>query len=324
MNEREYVIDYLRGFSVIVMILTHTTAYFPQDNIANFIWNWSHFAVPIFVFCSAYLFFKKQDRPLSFKSYLAKRLTRLLIPYYIFLPFFFLSLFVFTPNILTTKYIFNSLFLLGGVDINWLVLLFLYFALILPVLQIMYKKTKIIFHLLFIISFLSTLFLLFTTPPINYKLYLWIPWSFIIYVTFFFNHLQKKNKAFIFPIIFFTFYTISFLILQSIHHSTVLIRNKYPPNMFYLSYSLTILFLLFSAVKKIPKNSFIAGILNYFSFYSYTIYFLHYLVLTVLAVFIKRLSLNWISFSLSVFIITIVLQFFLSRFQKTYPKRISS
>src|SRR6266403_5134039 len=98
MTERNQLIDNLRGVSMIVIILTHTTAFFPGDKVAYLLWNWSHFAVPIFLFCSAYLFLKKSDdKPLHFFSYLKKRVVRLLLPYYLFFFFFLIALFFISP-----------------------------------------------------------------------------------------------------------------------------------------------------------------------------------------------------------------------------------
>ena len=59
MTQRDQLIDNLRGLAMIVMILTHATAYFPNDIVSFTLWNWSNFAVPIFLFCSVYLFIKK-------------------------------------------------------------------------------------------------------------------------------------------------------------------------------------------------------------------------------------------------------------------------
>jgi peptidoglycan/LPS O-acetylase OafA/YrhL len=49
-------------------------------------------------------------------------------------------------------------------------------------------------------------------------------------------------------------------------------------------------------------------ILNFFSFYSYQIYFIHYLILTVLANFITQWSLNWISLTVAVMGLTVIVQ----------------
>ncbi|MBI3887543.1 acyltransferase family protein [Candidatus Microgenomates bacterium] len=131
--QRTQLIDTLRGLAMLVMILTHTTVFFLQDPSANFLWNWSHFAVPIFVFCSVYLFFQKSlyDK-IAFWSFVKKRFVRLLIPYYWFLLFFLIILFFTKPETLSIKYLLQSIFVIGGVDINWLVLLFMMITIILP------------------------------------------------------------------------------------------------------------------------------------------------------------------------------------------------
>jgi peptidoglycan/LPS O-acetylase OafA/YrhL len=326
------IIDFLRGLAIIVMIITHTTAFFPHDKIASAIWNWSHFAVPIFIFCSSYLFFKKSSDEASLISsnkpsvtpqingakeskspailpYLKKRIIRLLIPYYIFLFFFLLSLLLFTPKILTAKYIVQSIFLIGGTDLNWLVLLFLYIAILLPFIDLFFKRNKVLFWLYFLISFGSTLLLLIYHPSVSYKSYMWVPWSIVPYFTLFYVHFENKPKKLIsiYFLLFFLF-LITYFLLLSLSHSVILIHNKYPPNIFYLSYGLFILLALSYLLKFFVNNKIVSAVFNFFSVYSYQIFFLHYIILTVFATFITRLSLNWISYTSAVFGVTVILQ----------------
>jgi peptidoglycan/LPS O-acetylase OafA/YrhL len=310
MLERSKLIDSLRGFAILVMILTHATAYYPSDKIASLLWNWSHFAVPIFVFCSVYLFLKKSfDKPIHFFSFVKKRAVRLLFPYYIFLGFFLLALLWVDPTMISFKYIWQSVLLIGGVDINWLVLLFLALTVILPFFAWSYKKARILFWAYFGLALLSSIGLLFYQPGFSYKYIMWLPWSLVLYFTWFYVRFeQKKGALFSLLIVSAVSCLIAFALQSAQHHSLVLIHNKYPPNLLYLSYGVTILLGLTFLEKYLFTNKYVEKIIHFFSKYSYSLYFLHYIILIVAASFIERLHLSWYLFFVIVLFITAVLQ----------------
>src|SRR3989344_2705870 len=144
-------IDFIRGISMLAVILIHTTYYFQKDEVAYFLWNYSQFAVQAFLFCSAYVYFKK-DSPHNITqgfSYIKKRFVRLLLPYYFFLIFFIPVLLFFYPHTISTAYIIESILSVGGVDINWLVLLFLQLSIIFPLMAYWAKKKKVLFYSFF-------------------------------------------------------------------------------------------------------------------------------------------------------------------------------
>ncbi len=320
---RNELIDNLRGFAIIVMILTHTTAFFPGDKIAYFLWNWSHFAVPIFIFCSAYLFLQKAlHKPPSFLAYFKKRFMRLVVPYYIFLGFFLLCLLLISPKMLTAKYILQSLFIIGGVDINWMVLLFLFVTALLPFFVWSYKKSRIIFGLFFTAALTSTYWLLYYHSSVSYKLIMWLPWSLMFFFTLFYvQHQAKKRLLGLLLLTTSVIFICAYIIQSSLSHSLVLIHNKYPPNIFYLSYGMTIVLALTFLDKYIFKNALVLKILNFFSRHSYSIYFLHYTILTVLAAFIKTFHFNWTSFFLLVIGLTFSLQYSYNMYIKDFLLR---
>src|SRR3990167_7983794 len=99
MRERFETIDFLRGISIIFMMFIHSTIPFTYDSFAFGLSNIFQFVVATFVFCSAYLFYKKEAY-LNINhtfSYFKKRLFRLLAPYYIFLPFLVFFLYYIDP-----------------------------------------------------------------------------------------------------------------------------------------------------------------------------------------------------------------------------------
>lgn len=310
MTTRNEFIDNLRGLAILVMIVTHTTAFFPHDPIAYPIWNWSHFSVPSFLFCSIYLFLAKSShKPFSFLTYIKKRFPRLLIPYYIFFCFFLLTLFLVSPHVITGKYVWQSIFLIGGVDINWLVLLFLYITILLPFFDWTVKKAKWLFWLYGIFSFGSAIVLMFYPLALSYKYFMWLPWSVMFYITLVYLKYEKQKKIFgLFFIIFLATFLTAYTTQSILHHSLVLINNKYPPNIFYLSYGISLLFLLSLMQQYLFENKFIFKTLQFFSKYSYSIFFIHYCLLTFFAAFISKWHLHWWSFFFLVLATTWILQ----------------
>lgn len=308
--QRNQLIDSLRGFSMIVIIFTHATAFFPNDKLASTLWNWSNFAVPIFIFCSAYLFLQKSsDQPFHLVSYIKKRFLRLLVPYYIFLPFFLVILVLISSKLITFKYLWQSVLVIGGVDINWLVLLFLYITLISPFFVWSRKKSSFVFWSFFIIALSSTVFLLFSKIAIPYKFIMWLPWSLMLYFTWFYIRFEHKKKILLgFFALSCLLFGLSYGLLTSIHQSTILIHNKYPPNLLYISYGLAVLLGFTFVEKYLFRQKYVLNLINFFSKYSYSIYFLHYLILTFLAAFIRELGFTWLSLFLVVLILTLLLQ----------------
>lgn len=308
--QRDHLIDSLRGIAIIAMILTHTTYFFISDKTAMQVWNWSNFAVPIFIFCSAYLFLQKNlDKPISGFAYLKKRLLRLIIPYYIFLLFFIPILFFLKPETASIRYVLQSILIIGGVDINWLVLLFIYFSLILPFFVLMFQKAKIFFWVTFVITLLSAFWFLFFSSPVPYKYVMWIPWSLILYFTLLYLRYEKKSKKlFLIFVLSLAVFLISYYTRVFMEQSVVLTHNKYPPNMLYLSYGTTSLVFLSLILKRFTKKNIFSSILHYFSLYSYPLYFIHYIILTLFVALLPYFAFNWLTFFIVVLCTTVVVQ----------------
>ena len=322
MKSRFEIIDIIRGTSILAVILIHTSYYFISNPIAAFLWKWSQFAVPAFVFCSAYLFFQK-PKTISF-IYLKSRLIRLVKPYYIFLLFFLPMLLLINPDKLNFKYIFESIILIGGVDINWLVLLFVYFMILFPLTQLIYKKHKSLFIAYFLISIASSILFIFYKLPFTYKYILWLPWSVIpLFTLFFVKNENKKYFIIITTILTGLIFVFSFYFQLITHRSTGFIENKYPPNFYFLAYGVFSISIIYLLSKQIIKNNFATRILTFFSVYSYPIYFIHYVILIALAKYIKVINFNWATFFLIVLLSTVVIQIGINHIHKKYYKNIS-
>lgn len=314
MKKRFLEIDMLRGLAILAMILIHTTYYFLSDNIALFIWTWSQFAVPVFIFCAAYLFFQKPQTPSS--SYLKKRFFRLLKPYYIFLLFFIPILYFINPEKIDTKYILQSMFIIGGVDINWLILLFFLLTFIFPLLSLCFKKYKLLFVIYSILSVTASVLFIFNKISFSYKYIFWLPWSVIPIFTYFFVLWEyKKNFAIYLTFISGIIFVFSYYLELISKHSLGMYENKYPPTIYFLSYGIFIISIIYLLSRIIVKNKTVTKAISFFSLYSYSIYFIHYTILIILVSYIKYIY-NWTLFFLTVLISTVIIQIGINKIQK--------
>lgn len=307
MKNRFIEIDIIKGISIIAVILIHTSYYFISNPVAAVLWKWSQFSVPAFVFCSAYLYFKK-PKSISFR-YLKSRIIRLVKPYYIFLLFFLPMLFIINPEKLNIKYVIQSIFIVGGVDINWLVLLFIYFMLIFPFILFFFKKYRLIFILYCLIATASSVLFLFYKFPFNYKYIFWIPWSAIPLFTMFFIKIEENRKWLNITTIASGIIFISSYYFQIINNlNTGFIENKYPPNFYFLSYGIFSISLFYLFSKRLSKSKLLTQVFSFFSIYAYPLYFIHYIILIALAPHLKILRLNWVTYFMVVLITSVIIQ----------------
>lgn len=324
--ERHQEIDFLRGFAIAAMILIHTTVYFLEVPLSYLIWDYSQFAVQVFVFCSAYVFFLKKPviSKNHFFSYFKKRLLRFLIPYYIFLCVLFSVIYLFEPKKLTFQYVLDSIFLVGGVDINWLILLFIMFIFLFPFYYYLKEKHSGVWKIFICISFLSSILFLFYGLPMDYKYIMWLPWSVMTIFAVYFRQYENKMKFIIISFISsLVVFSLSFFYLTSVHHATQLYNNKYPPNTLLLSYGTlctTLLYVIFK--QKFMKFSFLKNTLNFFSFYSYEIFFIHYIIIYLVAKTLPYKKLTWIGFILIVFGATVTVQYLINVIRKMYKAKL--
>ncbi len=286
MKERNTTIDFLRGLAVLLMILIHATAYFLGDPTVYAVWDYTHFAVPLFVFCSGYIFFAKDSITTLSVSYVVKRLKRLVIPYYLFLIPFFILVFIKNPTSFNIKQMTEKILLSGGRDLSWLVILFIYFLFLIPVIHFMYRQKKWLFYILTGTAFVSTVLLLISIPPVPFRYVMWLPWTFfLIFTLLFANH--KENRYFFIGTIILSVMTffITRDFLQSQGKTLVLTENKYPPNLYYLSYGIFFTTVMYWVHRLVSKNKLYMAYLqkpfDFLSTHSYSLFFIHFLFVKI-------------------------------------------
>lgn len=319
MSENRYnSIDFLRGIAVILMIFIHTSSYYQDNKLVYFFWNYTHFVVPLFVFCSSYIAFIRNPK-LMFSLHTAlNRIMRLIVPYYIYMSlFFFMAFFVFGKNI-TTQYVLNQLFLGNGRDTGWLVVLFIYILFLIPIIQYIGKRGIISLFVIGII-FASTILFLFVPNIASFRGIMWLPWSaFVLNVYYFVKNQNNSKKIIQIIIVQFLLLVVSALVLIFTNKSFVLIDNKYPPNLFYLSYGAFLTSVLFFAhkilISKIVIANHLQKIFRFLSANSYSLFFIHLLLINTSRYFFMYL--NFVQFFLGVFIFTIATQIALNKSTK--------
>ena len=312
---RHLEIDFLRALSILAVIFIHTSAYFLSKKNVFLIWDFCQFAVVAFVFCSSYVFFQR-ERLLNLKSFFAflkKRLLRLFVPYWTFLIVMLGLITIKEPNKINFAFVLKNIFAIGGIDINWLVLLFVLFSVLFPIISFLKYKKPWFFYLYGLLALGSSVALLFYRPSFDYRLIMWLPWSVVALFSWYYVKHRKHSLFLLLTIsasllLFFSLV----LILTATHHSLAQFDNKYPPNFYHLVYGIFWIVLLSFILKaKFFLFSPIKVSLSFLSRKSYSLFFIHRLVIYVLTVFYK-ISFTWISFFVCVLIITIIIQLILT------------
>lgn len=285
MRERDQFIDNVRGFSMLIVIITHALVPYLSNRFILTLWDRIHFAVPMLVFCSGYILFAHQPKPEGAFQHIGKRVSRLLGPYYLYAIAFIATAMALGKLQVTPLYILQSLSITGGVDVSWFVLLFMYLAIISPLLSYLLNTHRTVFHTVASISIVSSLLLLFKTPSIDYKWYMWVPWLLPYMFGYYYRISRESHRVLLLTVIPLLF-AIAYIMRDAAGMPLSIISNKYPPTLYYLTYGLTALMLISYADQTIVfTHSGMRNIWMFFSKYSYSLFFIHYFLLFLLDAF---------------------------------------
>lgn len=188
-------IDYLRGLSIIGVILIHILAWHNKSIDRVLIWHdavalseytkipllfnlgdFLHFFVVALVFCSGFSLYLSNHTSLKWKdlkSFYIKRAQRLVYPWWTFLSFFFSFHFVyfFITGVrlidLSWRYILSSYLLLGGMGFAWIIFLMLILMLMYPFLRYLFDKYNHFKLFGIIILIYSASVIIFNFNPLN-------------------------------------------------------------------------------------------------------------------------------------------------------------
>jgi hypothetical protein len=166
----------------------------------------------------------------------------------------------------------------GGLNTTWLPLLFIELAIITPLLFFLQQKRVLLIYVVSSLLFTNWITFLYHFPYSYYRWVMWIPWSLIFLIGV---ALATKERVAYYLLALLGssgIFGISYWILSS-HQSLVFYDNKYPPNLYYLSYGLVGTCLLVLLAKIAEKIQSIKRISLYISSISYSLFFVHFIIL---------------------------------------------
>jgi peptidoglycan/LPS O-acetylase OafA/YrhL len=318
-KKRNVFIDLLRGISMGTVISLHALANYLNDPFLLKLWDYQQFAVQIFVFCSAYLFFSYPPTVtfVGLFPYFMKRFWRIYQPYLIYLVFFFLAVFLLKPASFSWKTIYQSLTLQqGGVDIGWLVLLFIQFILVFPAIHFFRSRSRFWFYATVFVIVYSAIFFFFLPFPYHWRYIMWLTWSFMaVYAIFFIkneDNTHARDTSYMVAAAVF----IMIVCIQALYKETLKIYpNKYPPNIILLSYGVVWI----GVFDFLHRHGFFERLglvrpLSFMSRYSYSLFFIHYLIIYIMNTgFQLHKVLPWWGYWLTLFPLSIGVQIVLNK-----------
>ncbi len=133
---RCFYIDVLRFIGLAMIVLAHV-------NPPDIIFQIRNFDVPLMVVVAGMSFFLSYQKSSSYSDYLVKRVARLVLPVWLFLCGYFLSLWLLMPSSeeLNLRTIATSFLLIDGIGYVWIIKVFLLVALVAPIMYEFSIKT---------------------------------------------------------------------------------------------------------------------------------------------------------------------------------------
>ncbi len=320
-NSRIYFFDFIKGISIICVVLMHIIYFYYDSNqygnfsfLLNYFLKIFRFSVPFFIISSGFLLNLKSLSPKNVFSFYNKKIFKLIIPYFIFCILFF----VLKNNYFNLKEFIYG-FITGNILIPYYFMSILFqFYIIYPIIFFLMNKfnNKNILILSFIISFISSMFLY----KIN-NFYIFLPY--LIYFVFGIflkkqiketnlENILKSKNVIRFNIFIITIYSLFGLIGLSEHYSN-----------FQFAYSIS-LFLLFFVFKEKIENKFkTVTLLGKNSLY---IFLTHFFIIESINNLIKNkfnITIEFIIFlSLSILITIFIPLIFMIIFQKNKREKL--
>lgn len=242
---RDVRLDGLRVIGLLAIILAHV-------NPPAWLFQLRNFDVPLMVLVSAISFSISSGIHKPYGSYVLSRVRRLLLPTWIFLTIYFLSIF-FIGHPISQNTIISSYALLDGIGYVWIFRVFLLVALVLPILLKLFRNLETTSNFLYMLGIiyvayesmyrLAVYFHIEKNFLLENILFYLLPYGFVAGLGIVIPKLKRnyvKWLLFGFLIIFLALAALQF-------HGTVIPTQafKYPPRLYYLSYALFVGLLLY-------------------------------------------------------------------------------
>ena len=311
MINRDIIIDYLRFIGLSLIVLAHISA-------PNSLHQFRCFDVPLMIFITGLTTSRKVNS--DYRNYICKRSMRLLVPVYIFLTLFFVSLFIIqlicdiSINCLNRRDIINSYLLLEGIGYVWVIRVFLLLGFITPLIVRFEKFCKNDFiygSVCIIISLINDLFLYIHITPLPGGKFVNIFFTefimFLIgYTPLFMLGLRlryaNKNKILKYTCSTFLYLLLILFIYIMKYGFPILItpNYKYPPQVYFIIYGAAasvILWLIKNVINKVIICMRLSSLATFIGQNSIWIYLWHIPLVLFMSPYIE----NWFARYIAVF-----------------------
>lgn len=291
-EKKNYSLDILRFIALLCIILAHSN---PSESVLQI----RNFDVPLMIIISVWLSIRTVNiEGFRYLEYIKKRIKRLIIPTWTFLTIYFLVYFL-IGRVYPIKTILASYLLISGIGYTWVIRIYIYVAIVTPLINKVHKKiNKYNYITLIIFIYVIYTFLIRVTGNqqgivkllIDVAMIDFIGYSLVVFVAIFVSNLNNKDMlkvGLIFAII---------LVALGVKYNFVPTQQfKYPVRLYYLAYAFSISFMLYSLLNyfldyKI-KTLKISKIIMFISRNSMWIYLWHILYIDI----VNRMfnNINW-------------------------------
>lgn len=301
-RERDIGIDVLKFIGLIGLIASHTFT-------NNVILQIRSFDVNLLVIISAYLADKNQSNEnISYYGYCKKRVKRLLFPTWIFITIYLIINAGFKFQEYSVVQILRSYLLLNNsIGYVWIIYVYLICAMVMPFLRKI-KTDKLYTKVIYIVGIVIYLCLTRITNNYWFQLIVLYPiiYSLISFTGIFLSRNEKRFSLLIMIVGIIIFSAYAIMLYKSTGKFIVTGEYKYPPKLYYLSYSLSISIFLFGLKNKLLRLADaikITRLISFISKHSLWLYLWHILALQIVA----KIGFNSILSFLGVMIISIFL-----------------
>lgn len=294
MTDRIHYIDFLKFIGLTGIIIAHVGS-------PSWALMMRGFDVPFMVILSAILaersYRKFEKDSLSAIDYSFSRIKRLVLPTWIFLIVYFVLLFIVEGELRGAGYYIASFCLTRyGIGYVWIILIYLYSALLIPLFSKLKLSIKgliavIVVYSLYEIAYYFKIGI--DNKFIDTTVYYIIPYGVLTYLGYNCCQMRKKTRYLIIITSLLVFIAL-FVYYWIVSGSPQLVEiAKYPPRLYYLSYGIACSFGLITLCEKRNLKIFENSIIRYISMHSMWIYLWHILVLYADKYKVLRLPKVW-------------------------------
>lgn len=273
MLERKHYIDFLKTIGLFGLFFAHVKS-------PDWLMMLRSFDVPMMVILSAvlanYTFHKADEKKLN--KYIWKRIRRLVFPTWLFLTFFFLIQGAVGITYSWKYYLASYLLTRYGIGYVWIVLIYLYCAVLVPFLSpVRSRKGLWVIILVIYLLYEAAYFLKIGTENIVIlnTVYYIIPYGVLTALGICHGHMEKKTKVLICAAAFTGFICAALYYRITCGSFQLVSIVKYPPRFYYLSYGIAFSFALLLLCQDKDWQIMKSRVVMFFSKHSFWIYLWH-------------------------------------------------